>query len=386
MVSLETFQEAIRDESLHGWLFCNMHHRDLLADRLLDIPREAMNSRQWFYFIPAEGEPTKIVHAVEETALHHLPGRETRYGSREELMQALAALPKGKVGAQFSQNLTAISYLDYGTALLLQEAGFTLVSSADLIQKTVGVLTDREIESHERAAAHLYEIIGKTWEACKAWIYDGRSLFEGDLQEWIYQEFEARALTTDHPPIVAAGQHSANPHYMVEGRGSPISDGDIIQFDIFAREQPQGSIFADISWTAFCDQAVPSSISRVFQAVQGARDSAVQLITERLGSNTPVRGDEVDTHVRTLLEELGLGSYLRHRTGHSIDTEIHGSGANLDSVEFPDSRELIEGSCFSIEPGVYLETFGIRTEIDVYIKNGTVVISGGSPQQQVLTL
>jgi Xaa-Pro dipeptidase len=397
-VSLERIQQAIREENLSGWLFFNMQHRDKIADRMLGIAAEAMNSRPWFYFIPAEGRPVKLNHSIESAALDPLPGEQRFYFSRRELREGLKALassaaPPGAappqqlpVAVQYSKEITAISYLDYGTALLLQEAGFELVSSAGLIQRTMGVLTEKEIDSHQRAAVHLCEIVGQTWNIVRDRFESKKELYEGELRDFIEHEFEKRNLTTEHPPIVGAGRHSADPHYMAEGRGSPIKAGDVIQLDIFARENSGGSIYADISWVGICSRKVPENIQRVFETIKTARDSAVNLIRTRLSENGEVRGADVDRYVREILAQRGLDSSMSHRTGHAIDTEIHGSGANLDGTEFPDSRALLEGSCFSIEPGVYLEEFGLRTEIDVFIKNNEPVISGKEPQTALLTL
>lgn len=406
IVPLERIQQAIREERLSGWLFFNMRHRDNIADRVLGIAADAMNSRPWFYFIPAEGEPIKLSHSIESSALDSLPGMQKYYFSRRELTEGLKGLADAAssavsarftepvqqlpVAVQYSKEITAISYIDYGTALLLQEAGFELASSAGLIHRTMGVLTEREIDSHRRAALHLYEIVEKTWSIVQNHFSgkgkEGAELYEGELRDVIEDEFEKRNLITEHPPIVGAGRHSADPHYMATGRGSRINAGDVIQFDIFARERNEKSIYADISWVGVCSEEIPEHVRQVFEAIRTARDSAVDLIKTRLSQNSEVRGAEVDRHVREILANRGLDSSMCHRTGHAIDTEIHGSGANIDGIEFPDNRALLEGSCFSIEPGVYLEEFGLRTEIDVFIKNNEPVISGKEPQKTLLTL
>lgn len=386
MIPIERFQEAIREEKLQGWLFYNMRHRDKVADRLLDIPETTMNTRPWYYFIPAEGEPVKIIHLVESSALGHLPGKVRTYFSRELLVKELSSLPIGKIGVQYSKEITAISYLDYGTALLLQDIGFSLISSADLIQRTVGVLTVSDIESHERAARHLYEIVALAWQKIKGYGRSGETLYEGDIHTWITNEFSHRNLISDHPPIVCAGSNSANPHYMVSGRGNAVKPGDIILLDMFAKENKPGSIYADISWVGVFSETVPAQISSWFGAVVEARDAGVRFIEERMRKGEAVKGAEIDNTVRDVLVSHNFTQYIRHRTGHSIDIEIHGSGVNLDGVEFPDHRYLLEGSCFSIEPGLYGKEFGVRTEIDVYISDGKPVISGGTPQDEPLTL
>lgn len=386
MIRLEEIQKAIREEHLNGWLFCNIRHRDTIADRLLDIPTSAINSRQWFYFIPDRGNPIRITHAVEAVQLDHLPGKRYSYYSKQELIDILTSIPDGPIGVQFSKELTGISYLDYGTALLLQEAGFILRSSSSLIQKTVGVLQHEQIDSHTRASAHLYEIVDRTWDRVEKAARTEQRITEGEIQESIIEEFSKRGLITDHLPIVAAGINSSNPHYSAIGEGKELSKGDVLQLDLFAREDQPGSIFADISWIGIFDSSVPQKVQTAFSILKTARQNALSFIDEHLSAGKRVRGSDVDAYVRTFLSDHGYGEAIRHRTGHSIDTELHGSGVNLDSVEFPDHRCIIEGSCFSIEPGIYLSEFGLRTEIDVVICEGTPMVFGGTPQERLLVL
>lgn len=384
MISIRRAQEAIRREGIDGWLFFGFFHRDRLADRLLDLPPGAVNTRPWYYLVPADGEPTKIVHAVESNALSHLPGRSFRYGSREELIAALHPLA-GTVAAQFSPDLPVISYLDHGTATFLETLGFRLVSAAALIQRTVGVLDAEGIASHCRAATHLYEIVEDTWTRVSAKLGRGVDLTEGQVQGWMVEQFRKRGLETNHPPIVACGPHAGDPHYAPAGAGSPLIPGEVLLLDLWAREPAPESIFADITWTGVLDTRVPDPVQAAFEAVRDARDRGVAYIRECLAAGEDVEGCAVDVQVREVLTRRGYGEYLRHRTGHGIDTDDHGSGVNLDCVEFPDHRILLEGSCFSIEPGVYLPEFGIRSEIDVYIHDGEAVVSGKAPQSRLLT-
>jgi Xaa-Pro dipeptidase len=384
MISTDRAQEAIRREGIDGWLFFGFFHRDRLADRLLSVPPDAVNTRPWYYVIPADGEPTKVVHTVESEILSHLPGRVARYGSREELTATLRPLA-GTLAAQISPELPVISYLDHGTATFLETLGFHLVSSASLIQRTVGVLDAEGIASHCRAAIHLYEIVEETWRWTAATIRGGNELTEGQVQGRMVEQFRQRGLVTNHPPIVACGSHSGDPHYAPAGDGSPLVPGEFLLLDLWAKEQGPESIFADITWTGVLSTQVPPPVQAAFETVRDARDRGVAYIRERLSAGEAVEGCDVDVQVREVLTSRGFGEYLRHRTGHGIDTDDHGSGANLDCVEFPDHRHLLEGSCFSIEPGVYLPDFGIRSEIDVYIQNGEATISGKAPQASLLT-
>jgi Xaa-Pro aminopeptidase len=318
--------------------------------------------------------------------LDHLPGTYRLYYSKKQLLEELDDLPKGTIGVQYSEELTGISYLDYGTALLLREVGFTLRSSSSLIQKTIGTLHSKQIDSHDRTAIHLYDIVEQVWLLVRKWAEESRTITEGDIRDRIMEEFAERDLTTDHDPIVAAGENSSNPHYMAIGKGKPLSAGDVIQLDLFARENTPGSVYADISWIGMFDTAVPKAVEETFAVVKTARDEAVAFINSRLTLGEGVFGSEVDERVRSYLSSEGYAEAIRHRTGHSIDTQVHGSGVNIDSVEFPDYRSIIEGSCFSIEPGIYLREFGLRTEIDVIISGGRARVSGRKPQEQILVL
>ncbi|MDR0600786.1 MAG: aminopeptidase P family protein [Treponema sp.] len=379
-------QKAIREENLDGWLFCNFRHRDALSDEILSVPKGASNSRLWIYAVPAlsppgehEGEecagklPRKIVSRVEEGVLDFLPGEKVPYTGREELLSRLAALGGKRWGVHYSKTLAAISWLDAGTAALLEDAGLTLVSAAGLIQRFRGLLDGEGMASHERAAAHLYETVSAAWETVRRACRQKRTITEADIQRFFLDEFERRKLTADHPPLVAAGINSGNPHYEIR-ESAAFRPGDVIQFDIWAKE-PDG-IYADISWIGFYGSRPPAGLEKKFGDLVSAREGALDFIRNELEAGRRPSGASVDAFVRKHLAGLGYERALRHRTGHGIDTEVHGSGANIDSVEFPDERLLLDGSCFSLEPGIYFPDCGLRTEINVYIKNGREVISG----------
>jgi Xaa-Pro aminopeptidase len=379
---LESLQKAIRSENLEGWLFCNFRHRDKLSDEILRVPLDTSNSRFWFYAVPAQGEPLKIVHSVEPDALDGLPGRKTCYVSREELKTALKPLAGLSWGVHFSEELPAISYLDAGTAQVLKSAGLQVVSAASLIQRFRGLLDNEGFASHERAAVHLYEIVKCAWNLVQEAYKEGKTLFEGDIQKLILKEMEIRDLVTEGEPIVAGGINSGNPHYHFSDRGAEIREGDLILLDLWAKEKHEGAIFADISWVGVYAKVVPEEAEKRFKALVGAREGAVAYIEAELAAGKPLQGAAVDRKAREIIGSLGYGEGLKHRTGHGIDTEDHGSGVNIDSVEFPDSRLLLEGSCFSLEPGLYFSDFGMRTEINVYIRNGKPHISGSPHERQ----
>ncbi|MDR2766983.1 MAG: M24 family metallopeptidase [Treponema sp.] len=379
--TLEKIQKAIREEGLDGWLFCNFRHRDALADELLERPASLTNSRLWLYAVPASGGPLAIVHAIEADHLDGLPAGETfGYVSRAELLERLAGLAGKRWGVHSSENISAVSYMDAGVAAMLTRAGLILAGAEGLIQRFKSLLDRGQIESHERAAVGLYEIVEAVWDFVRAAHAEGRRLYEGDLRQIMEDGLKRRALFRDHAPQAAAGKNSANPHYDFSGQGCPVEAGDVIQLDLWAREA--GGVYADISWAGYYGKEPPEALETVFAAAAEARESALAFIGGRLAGNIPVTGAEVDRHTRGVLIKSGYGNAIKHRTGHGIDTEVHGSGVNMDGVEFPDTRRLLEGSCFSLEPGIYLAGHGFRTEIDVYIREGRAVVSGGGHKAQ----
>jgi Xaa-Pro dipeptidase len=393
-VDLARAERAILDEGLRAWLFYNLQHRDRISDLILGVPESTLNTRPWLYLLrPGRGGgAVKLVHAIEARILDHLPGEKRVYASRSGYLQALRELARdlGPAACQYSAELPVLSYLDHGTASLLAECGFQLRSSQGLIQRFLGVLDAEGIRSHEQAAAHLYAVVAAVWGRVGEAFRRGEELRETAVQGWIIEEFRRRGLVSDSAPAVAVGVHASDPHYEpeagVEGRDAVLQSGQVLLLDIFAREDRGGSVYADITWVGVLASRPEAQVERAFAAVAQARDAGFRYIAGALRSGRAPSGAEVDREVRGVLEQAGYGAFLKHRTGHSIDAQLHGYGANLDSVEFPDSRPLIEGSCFSIEPGVYLPEFGVRSEIDVYVRAGVPVVSGGRPQAGLLLL
>jgi Xaa-Pro aminopeptidase len=374
-------QEAIRGESLDGWLFCNFHHRDKLSDDILRTNPDSTNSRLWIYAVPAEGDPLRIVHAIEADHLDTLPGQKVSYVSREDLFSVLKLLADKRWGVHASETLTAISYLDRGTAAAFEAAWLRLVSAEGLVQRFKGLLDSPAIASLERAAVGLYDIVEIAWDMVRGAYADKRPLREGEVRRLILDELEKHGLGSDHPPIVAAGANAGNPHYDFSGSGALFKEGDVIQFDLWAKEQKPGAVYADISWVGVFGPAASARVEKAFGDLLVAREGAYHFIQAELEAGRRPSGALVDQKTREILIDRGYGEALKHRTGHGIDTECHGSGVNIDSVEFPDSRLLLDGACFSLEPGIYFSDFGLRTEIDVYIREGKPLISQGERRQ-----
>jgi Xaa-Pro dipeptidase len=386
MLDVARTARAIREAGLSGWLFYNQFHRDEISDLVLDMPPSTHNSRPWAWILPATGEPTRVVHAIEPGILEHLPGRLVRCTSRDELVAAVvAAVPRDAgVAAQFSESFPVLSFLDHGTARLLERAGIRLASSEDLVVDCLGTLDPEAEASHRRAALALHAVVRDTWARIRAAFAEGRTVHEADVLAWMAGLICDAGLESDGPVLAAAGEASADPHYEPAGRGRRLAPGDVVQLDLWAREPGRRTVFADISWVGVLAPRPTGEQERVFAAVVAAREAAARAIATGLAAG--IAGADADRAARDVIEGLGFGAGLRHRTGHSIGTRVHGYGVNLDGVEFPDRRHLREGSCFSIEPGIYLERFGMRTEVDAVVRAGRLEVTGGPPQVRLLDL
>jgi Xaa-Pro aminopeptidase len=376
------FHKAIREERLDGWLFVNFAHRDRLTDTLLSLDPTSVATRRWFYFIPAQGNPLKLVHTLERSILDGLPGETEVYASFAELKSALSRLSGLRLAILCDPTLQVLSTFDAASADLIRSMGIETVSAASIVQRVHGLLDARGIESHERAARALYASVHKAWAFVEGAFARGTPPTETAVRDYLLAILDEAGLITDSPPIVASGPNAGNPHYSPTGSGRTLADDEILQFDIWAKE-PSG-IYADISWVGFTGPRVPERAETRFAELIAARDLVIPALEAALSSETSPTGADLDRLVRTRLAERFPLSAIRHRTGHGIDTECHGTGVNLDSVEFPDHRRILEGSCFSVEPGIYFEDEGYRTEIDIYIRDGKPIVSGGSIQQTLL--
>lgn len=408
---IQDIHKALSEESiqnpLSGWIFTNFHNRDSLTDNLLSLSSNTVSTRRWIYIVLTDGTEIKILHEIEPHSLDCLPAaKEFTYSSQKELISILSELT-AQHGTNFAilsdENISVISTVDAGFVSLLSRCGIVTVSAAPLIQRCKGLLTPAQIDSQERAGAILYSIVYETWKIISEKYNENETVTEYGIQQFIMSRLKDKHLITDHPPIVAFGAHSGNPHYEpTASESASACKGDIIQLDIWAKEMTPEAVYADISWVGFYGKDVPSDIQNCWTTLTKARDSVCLMINEAAQVSFQdkhenirlVTGTFLDKGVRQILTDAGYEKGLKHRTGHGIDTECHGSGVNLDSVEFPDNRTLLEGSSFSVEPGLYFDKFGLRTEIDIYIKNREPVISGKKytdcpleiPQKDILTI
>jgi Xaa-Pro aminopeptidase len=386
-------QLALAEQAgLDGWLFYDFRGSDPLAYRVLTLDSTMHVTRRWYYWIPRQGRPVKLLHRIEPHVLDALPGHLVPYVSWTEQRAALATLLRGvtRVAMQYSPQ-NAIPYLsrvDAGTIELIRSFGVEVATSADLVQRFEAVWNDRQLESHRVAAEALRRIVDDAFAHVRASLIAGQTLTEHDLQQFILSQMQVHGVKTGSPPIVAVNEHSADPHYGPGPDGSAaILRGDLILIDLWAKQPALGAVYADITWTGYVGAPVPERMESVFQIVRQARDAAVAFVQARVQTGVFPCGWEVDDVCRGVIREAGYGDQFIHRTGHSIGEEVHGNGANIDNLETQDSRRLLPGTCFSIEPGIYLAgEFGIRSELDVYLSDHEARVYGQPLQTKVVPI
>ena len=389
---IPAIQSALAEAGLDGWFFACFQQNDPIGMDLLGLSGEGkLVTRRCYYLVPREGEPRKLVHALEPAMLDHLPGSKSVYLTWQKHKEEMAKLVSGfkRLAAQYSPNneLPSVSRLDAGTAELVRAAGVELASSADLAQRFAATWSQEQLEGHRRANAHLHRIALEAFHKVADALRRGDEIDEYAVQRFILDAMDLAGLWTESDPIVGVNAHSADPHYQPgPGVSSPIRKGDFLLIDLWAKEKQPASVYADITWVGVCDAAPTDRHQEVFDAVTGGRDAAWELIRSRF-PHQPVRGFEVDDAAREFIRKVGYGDFFIHRTGHSIGITDHGQGANMDNLETHDTRLLLPMTGFSIEPGVYLTgDFGVRSEINVALTADVPEITGGEPQRELLRL
>jgi len=390
MPDIKAIQAEMRASKIDGWLFYDHHHRDPIAANILGLGGNGMATRRWFYFIPTKGEPRKLVHRIEQGALNGLDGKALVYSGWEELHKNLPKLLAGSktIAMQYSpeNNIPYIGLVDAGTIELLRKFKKKIVSSANLVQKFEASWSHEQAQGHFEAGRIVDRITREAFERAAAFVKEGKPLTEDQLQQWIVDEFRARGLTSAEPPIVAVQPNNGNPHYEPKtGSSRPIRAGDLLLLDIWAKREIAGSVYYDITWVGYLGNRVPDSYAKIFRIVREARDNAVKFIQEAVAKGREIHGWEVDKVARKTIEKAGYGKYFVHRTGHSIGQEVHGNGANMDGLETRDDRKIVPHTCFSIEPGIYLPEFGIRSEVNVYVDEKEARVTG-AVQEEILPL
>jgi Xaa-Pro dipeptidase len=391
--NLKKVQSILKEMNLDAWLFYDFRGSNDLALDILDIPKTAHLTRRFYYLIPKEGEPVKIVNGIEAGHLDHLPGKKFTYSSHASLSKHISETLKNqkKIAMEYSPKnaIPYVSKVDAGTIEQIKSYDVEIVSSGDLISMFNAVWTKEQYEENKPVADALTEIVKEAFIFIKEKYHAGEQLTEFDVQEFIMGEFDKREYFTDHPPIVGVNENSANPHYApTKEINKPIKENDFVLIDLWAKVNKTEGVWADITWVGYVGKSVPEKYVKIFDIVAKARDDAFDLINVRFKEGKEVRGYEADDASRNVIKDAGYEEYFIHRTGHSITTDLHGSGAHLDDFETKDERLLLSSTSFSIEPGIYLTgDFGVRSEIDVYISpDNEVIATGGERQKEVIAI
>ncbi len=390
--NLKKMQDIIEKMNLDGWLLYDFRGSNDLALNILDIPPETHLTRRFYYFIPKEGTPTKIVNAIEAFHLNHLPGTQLKYSSHSSLSDHLEHTLKNinKIAMEYSpmNSIPYVSKVDAGTLEQIKSHGVEVVTSGDLISLFDAVWTDEQYRDNIPVANDLTKIAKEAFNLIKNKTLGGVTLTEYDVQKFIDGEISKRNYITEPPIIVGVNENSGNPHYAPDkDNHKEIKKDDFVLIDLWAKINKENGVYADITWTGYMGDTVPEKYVKIFNIVAEARDAAFNFVADRFKQGKEVRGYEVDDVTRNVITKAGYGEYFFHRTGHSITNEIHGSGAHMDDYETRDERLLLPSTSFSIEPGIYQPEFGVRSEIDVFIKpNGEVIATGGERQKEIIPI
>ena len=392
-MNLDAIQSALRESKLDGWLFYDHHHRDPIAARILGLDPNAHITRRWYYFIPASGEPHKLVHRIEQARLDSLPGAKAQYSSWQELHAGLENLLQNqkKIAMQYSPNndIMYVSMVDAGTVEFLRGLGKEIVTSADLVSQFEAVLTEDQIASHSAAQRAIDLILVGAWAEIARCLRPpsggGTGHFtEFDLVVWLREAMRREGLVWENGPDVSVNANTSDQHYEPTAEhAAPIREGDFLLIDIWGRLDTPTSVFYDVTWTGVIGREPSKKEQLVFDTVRRARDAAIETVEKAFAANRPIAGFEADDAARAVIREAGFGDFFVHRTGHNIAHEIHGSGAHLDNLETHDIRRILPHTCFSVEPGIYLPEFGVRSEINMITAPGKAWVTGRIQQELV---
>ncbi|MEO5742212.1 MAG: M24 family metallopeptidase [Vicinamibacterales bacterium] len=385
-------QQSLKAEGLDGWLLYDFHGSNPIAARLLGTANGAkMTTRRWFYLVPAVGEPRGLVHAIERRTLDALPGEKTVYAGRQQLDAGLTKLLSGiaRVAMEYSRNcaIPYISRIDGGTLELVRGRGVEVESSGDLVQRFEAVWDAHALATHRAASEALYRIKDRAFEVIRQRVRVGEAMTEFAIQQQMAAWFDEEGLVSDAFPVVAAQENAGDPHYLPTARRTrQIQKDELVLLDLWAKKKDDpGAVFADITWVGFTGRQVPADMAKAFEAIRQARDAAATLVQESARDQRDLRGWQVDRAARDVIESAGFGEWILHRTGHNLGRDVHGNGVHMDDYESHDDRRLIPGTGFTIEPGLYFESFGVRTEINMYYGERDALITG-PVQTEILTL
>jgi Xaa-Pro dipeptidase len=388
---LARIQRALQRDKVDGWLFFDFRRSDEIAYRLLGLDPAGARSRRWYCLVPAQGQPRKLLHAIEPRALDGVPGTSSTYTSWRTRDRELGAVLRGvrRVAMDYSprNEIPTVARVDGGTLELVRAMGPEVVSSADLVAELTSTLSSEELASQAQAADLLSADLEAVAQEAARRVREDRPATERELQEFARARMLQEGFDPESWPGVAADAHTADPHYSPPPSGSSVvGRNSLLLLDFSARLAPAG-IYADLTRVYFLGETIPEEIQRIAAQVFQARDAAVRLLRERAEIGKLPTGAEVDAAARDPIAKAGYGDRFLHRTGHSIDHHGHGDGVNNDDFETRDVRRHLPDTCFSIEPGIYLAgRFGIRSEVDVCLPQGRVELRGGSGQSAVPAL
>lgn len=388
-MKLTAIQNALKERNIDAWLFYDHHHRDPIAYRVLGLPQSLMVTRRWYYLVPAEGEPVKLVHKIEAGHLDSLPGSKRQYSGWKELFDQLKAMlaPYRDIAMQYSPNniVFTVSLVDAGTVDLLRGLGKNIVSSADMVAQFEATWTEEQIQSHFAARDSIDAIVAAAFKEIGHRARNGGTK-EHEIQQWFMEAFARENIVTDDPPIVAVNKNAGNPHYE-PGASHPVAirEGDLILLDVWGKKNTPNAVFYDITWMGFVGAAPSDRMREIFEIVRDARDAGVKTVVDAIAGGRSIAGWEVDRATRGHIQKAGYGDYFIHRTGHSIGTDVHANGANMDDLEIHDERRILPNSCFSIEPGIYLPEFGVRSEVNMLVRPKSAEVTG-KIQREIVTI
>ncbi len=389
---IQNIQAELRERGIGGWLLCDFHNRDHLSYRVLGLDATKMTSRRWFYYIPARGEPRRLVHTVEKGKLDSLPGGKTVFLSWESLHSGLKKIlgtPK-KVAMQYSpkNNIPYVSMVDAGVVELVKSFGHKVVSSADLVQKFEALIGEDGYRLHKEAGVLVDRIREEAFNRIRTSVQASDGMTEYDLQQFIVKRFKEAGLTSVDPPIVGTNEHPADPHFeSTPENARPFRKGDTVLIDMWAKKDVPEAVYYDITWNGYVGSDPPKKYKEIFDVVRSGRDAAIRFVQDAFAKKKPCYGWQVDDACRAVVAKRGYGKYFLHRTGHSIGEEVHGNGVNIDNLETKDERQLVPGCCFSIEPGIYLEgKMAVRSEINMFIRHDGVAEVTGEVQKELVLI
>ena len=386
---IEAVQRALKEEGFDGWLLYDFHGSNPIATQVAGLAGSGkMATRRWYYLIPATGQPRGLVHAIERHNLDALPGDKQPYAGRQQLDAGLRKLLDGvkRVAMEYSpgNNIPYLSRVDAGTIEAIRELGIDVGSSGDLVQRFEAIWSDAGLKTHVAASEKLYEIKDRTFELIRERMRSKTAVDEYEVQQRMVGWYKELGLKVEQPNV-SAQENAGNPHYMPPQTGSrAIRPNELVLIDLWGKLPTPGAVFADITWVGYTGLQVPDEFARAFAAAADGRDAAVDLVRSSTASGADLRGWQVDRACRDVIERAGYGNLFIHRTGHSLGEEVHGNGVHMDDYETRDDRRLIAGTGFTIEPGVYNDRFGVRTEINMFVGERAASVTGPLQQEIVL--